>query len=161
MTKEYVPSTASVPAGPIRRVVQDWLDQQDEYVFSGNNFCSNEVQPLAPRQILAFQSGVSKAAIDGLMRADHRSIHFDIADKLVCTALGEHGWHCDPELSEIYQTFNLAKLDLIEPTTPYADGYLEEIANGGSQSEIARRIGVDPTSVHRALQKRRELLAAA
>ena len=161
MTREYVPSTASVPAGPIRRVVQDWLDQQDNTNFYGNNFYATEDYPLAPREALSFQSGVSKAAIDGLMRVDHRSIHFDIADRLIIATLGEHGWHCDPELSEIYQTFALAKLDLIEPTTPYADGYLEEIANGGSQSEIARRIGVDTTSVHRALRKRRELLAAA
>ncbi len=134
---------ASVPAEPIRRVIEKWLDERQklidlDYELSGWGH-RNRTNPFTPLQQLAFavwghqESSHSTAyrviyrlldRRDGRAPTKHRpngnpyrqeTMSFELAD-LILSRLGlAYLWLFDEELKEIYFNVDLAYLDEKKP----------------------------------------------
>jgi hypothetical protein len=92
-----------IPGRPVVRVVERWCLEHDS-------------------TITAFEEmvGLSDSALNHIARGRSEWIHFDIADRVV-TFIDFMLWHTDPELSQIYQTFDFSSLDFHRPPSLEAD----------------------------------------
>lgn len=91
-----------VPAAPIIRALKAWL-KEHEYV---NVVGQRESNYGSPFKILAEKMKVSEDAVWRYTKNDrhYESMHFDVADKILCATNRFDWWWSDPELSEVYES---------------------------------------------------------
>lgn len=113
--KQYVSETAGagfIPAAPVHRIIQEWVTRQAFEPASDGR--KGSVQQLGPVKVLQFRTGLKDLAKQ--VSGNRRWIHFDVADKII-SAIDVMLWHTDKDLREIYQSFDLERLDKKRPVT--------------------------------------------
>jgi hypothetical protein len=57
---------------------------------------------------VAWNMGIHSRIVYRFLAEGQENIEFATADKIVCGILGEHAWHCVPELNEIYEALDFS-----------------------------------------------------
>lgn len=143
-----------VPAGPIGRAIARWCDE---------NWWMDEDAKAAGRGTtdgclsrLGSFTGIHPDTLRKVRYGQKEWLGFDNADRVI-TFIDPHLWRDDPELAEVYQSFDFAWLDLQQPTCPEADPLsdLEFL----SDRLVGALVGVSQSTVNRARRHRREGVA--
>lgn len=134
------------PATPLVRIIKMWQEE--------NAWMDIEVKDKRKKEDgyglegtlseLGQAVGISKTTLYKMMMLQKNWIEFDNADRLVCF-IDPMLWHTDPELSDLYQSYNFANLDLSRPTHPDADPLndVESLSNW----DAAKALGVAKATI--------------
>lgn len=162
---EYL-DRAYVDVEPFRELLRDWLDRRTfeltgitagasgaermllarEYGTTMSDFTS----PRARVCKILWPDATEEAAERQLTRLlnEVTSIHFDIADRIVCGVLCDPAlWIADERLAEIYENVSLVAVDLRDPTCESAaeevrEKILETYATLKSGPKVAAALGI-------------------
>ena len=136
---EYHAKKCSIPAEPIRRVIEAWMKEweaehelmpgiyqsREEIRLSGLQAAANAIWGETNGKTTPFKTlwrmmqrgeGYKVDSRGRRERIQRESIDFDLADKILCRLEMVHLWQEDPELREIYEAMDLFALDLRRPT---------------------------------------------
>lgn len=105
-----------IPLAPVRAAVLRWWIKQ-EYEPTGFHYHGHQevILPVSPAVRLAQDTGIGIDTIYSIKGREGREwVGFDIADKII-SAIDPHLWRTDPELSVIYNSFDLSYLDQRHP----------------------------------------------
>lgn len=101
-----------MPAGPVLRLVDEWLEQRDATFDPGmSQRRIGTPEPLSPMQQLEHRSGMASVA-RALYRMRHESsgrVSLGLADKLVSATVGPEAWRTDPDLDAVQQELGFNK----------------------------------------------------
>lgn len=97
----------SLDAEPFRQILYDRLD-----IIERN--LAGKQEAISGKTILAQEAGVHPRRLFGIMQGQ-RTITFDMADLIVTRILGPMAWFEREDLSEIYMSFDLRRLDYGKP----------------------------------------------
>jgi hypothetical protein len=152
-TPEAAEKVGRIPIGPVRRIMQQWADDQGwDQDMESAKAGKGGVYTIAPMDQLAFATGIKRDTLDNyLLRSRVIYLSFDIADKII-SWINVDLWRTDPELRDIYQNFDFTGLDHLHPTVEVTE--LDEyIALGISQRVAGQMLGMSPHRAHRLYRR--------
>ena len=92
-----------VPAAPIRRALREWLVENGLGDGMGNGFSKERYH--SPFTILADRTGMTEGTLFRHSKGDrgYESMQFDVADRILAATNRQNWWHCEPQLSGVYE----------------------------------------------------------
>lgn len=157
--QKTAPRPYCVPVGPIRRVIRDWFREQ---TGNARGWEINQLDKQESRALTNFceliwpesKFATAERSYRRLMK-ETEWMEFELAERILIATGREEYWHCDPELSKIYEELDLRVLDITSPTTEEVGRRtLEKVAREvekSSQVAVAREYNVCAQTIRRAL----------
>lgn len=135
---------------PVSRLLNMWLEEQ----YDGDGQIKPKRAEVSALTGLVESTGLYIELFWRVSRGEKEWIKFDQADKIICHTYGPLAWVTEPDLNDLYQSFDFTYLDLRNPPTPDADGLLTLHSLGLRPGLLARMYGVSYAVLHRYLKDR-------
>ena len=140
-----------VPAAPLRRLIDRWAAEHPWLDDWANDIDGERMVDAGSTTIIAEATGIHRDTIGKIRWGKKHWVEFGNADRIV-GFIDPFLWHTDPELADIYQSFDFSHLDLGRPTSPEADPLL--LVDELSDRAAAAALGVSTTVVQKRRQSR-------
>lgn len=111
LTEKGLKARGLITAEPIQELVARWcLENTDPHKLAGGfNSLLGHVGTLAGL------TGLGESFFAKLLSGKKRYVKFDTADKIVCCLYDAYEWVRNPDLNDIYESFDYAALDRSKP----------------------------------------------
>ena len=155
-TADKAAKAGLIAAPPIGRAIERWAATQwfNEIEYHGEEAHQYALHTSA---WLAEKTGIHIDTITKIRSGKKEWVEFDNADRLLCAM--RVPWDSNPELDEIYQTFDFSWLDLQRPTCREADPL--PLFDGLSARVAATVLGVSGETIFRRRKVLERTMAAA